>query len=379
MIQQESRVKKYFSSLLSEPLDKSVSLVLCLHLLEDRPLFIGELSSKYNIDLIIGIPYSAKQEIVDRLKVKFSVVIPDMKALQESSYLLNLIEEHVDPDRDFVICEIGGYFSSCIKLIKEKRKKHFLGCVEDTEAGHRKYEACNYVDKKVTSIARSANKHPEDFMVGASCIYSLENIIRKFNITVEGKNATVLGFGIVGQGLAFALKNRGLSVTVFDTDPSKRLLAISLGFSSLELDKALGYGDFIFGATANFSIGGEKFKLIKHGSYLVSCSSKQLEFDLKALSDFVKKDITENLARYISENKEFYLVSNGFPVNFIDDAAIGPLLYLSQGELIAAIEYTAKEDFIGIKEVDNTHKDRVVNNFLNIFVDKNTGKIDGCI
>ena len=73
-------------------------------------------------------------------------------------------------------------------------------------------------------------------------------------LTIEGKKALVLGFGKIGRGLAYALHRRSCLVSVYDTNPIRRIQALSEGFNITEKILGLGENDLIFGATGNYSI-----------------------------------------------------------------------------------------------------------------------------
>src|SRR5262249_54446418 len=152
------------------------------------------------------------------------------------------------------ILEIGGYFSGLVNVFKERFGDAFLGVIEDTERGHRQYLKVSSLDCPVISVARSPLKRPEDSLVGPSCIYSAESILRGSGFSLGPIVALVIGYGRVGSGLAAVLRGRGCRTLVYDVDPLRRVQALADGFATPSRSKALGSADAIFGATGTCSI-----------------------------------------------------------------------------------------------------------------------------
>ena len=60
------------------------------------------------------------------------------------------------------VMEIGGYFAPIGNQLKSKYGRYFLGSIEDTENGHRRYEQVSPRNFPVISVARSRLKRFED-------------------------------------------------------------------------------------------------------------------------------------------------------------------------------------------------------------------------
>jgi adenosylhomocysteinase len=186
-----------------------------------------------------------------------------------------------------------------------------------------------------------------------------------------------VGFGKVGTGLAHSLQRRGCAPVVFDSDPIRRVIALSSGFRVPKIEAALSQSDIIFGATANKSIRGSMFDELENGTMLVSCSSKDDEFDLDyVLSNYEVSHRFENLDVYSRGNKTLYMLANGRPINFIDGAVLGPALSLVQGEIISGIrELFNNRTSRGLFELHSETRKRIAEIWFDHFFDPNSGTV----
>ena len=150
--------------------------------------------------MVISIPYSNDQSTYIKLKDKYKIINPTIEELSNHGFLKKVLYESIVSSRSVVILEIGGFFAKVAEDISLKLGDRLLGIVEDIEHGHRQYE--KYIQKiacPVVSVARSELKEAEDFLVGTSCLYSTEKMIRR------------LGFPIVFISSSFFLVSINIS------------------------------------------------------------------------------------------------------------------------------------------------------------------------
>lgn len=320
----------------------SAHLLLVTHCLADRPEFIDAVSRLVSSVKIVAIPYSIHEPTIKALSLRYSVSTPSMVELHDVEFLRDLLE-CLPNDGPIVIAEIGGYFAPLIANMPEGLQHRVLGVIEDTEAGHRRYLAVrDSLRCAVVSVARSPLKEPEDSLVGASCVFSVERIVRDLGTVLDAQQCLVIGYGKVGRGLANHLRDRRLPVSVYDSDPVRRVCALSEGFLVPHRNASITGADIIFGATGNLSMNGNDVSLIRDGALLVSCSSRTQEFDLLSLRAAVKSEVGSSVFEKLSnESKTFYIASGGYPINFRDGAVIGPALSLVQAEILAGISMMA--------------------------------------
>lgn len=368
--------KNYFKQLAEKIKLSNVQFILLTHVLDDRPELVDAINSIAPIALIIAIPYSKHPETLAQLKTKHKVETPTLEELYNGIYLHEIILKYLLPEKSVVILEIGGYFSKILNKLGKDLGHRLLGVIEDTEQGHREYE--KMVDKlpcPVISVARSELKDAEDFLVGTSCLYSTEKLMRLSGFPIEGKRSLVLGFGKIGRGMAHALIRRHCPVFVYDIDPIKRVNAISQGFQTPDKGIALQQAELIYGATGHCSLTKEDLPLLRNGAVLVSCSSKDVEFDLQGLQEsYERTNVFDNFDKYENNGHTLYLLAEGCPVNFVDGAVIGPILTLVQSEIILAIgELLKYQGKAGLFKLERSVQQFLAETWLKHFCDNGSG------
>lgn len=121
--------------------------------MRDTEEFVRLISSKWKILGIVGIPYSAKPDVVQRLKRRFVVRVPQTLQEMEETILrlLNTVSS-------CFVLDTGGYLAD----LAITPTFPIVGVVEDTKQGHWRYEkvreALHY---PVLSIAESTVKQIE--------------------------------------------------------------------------------------------------------------------------------------------------------------------------------------------------------------------------
>jgi adenosylhomocysteinase len=368
---------RYFQQIAKLVPSKNLQLVIVTHLVLDRPELFASLSQIATISLVVAIPYSLEQCVHRQLATKYKIITPSLEELSNSQYLEKVVLQSIDNQKPLVILEIGGYFAHSLLALHKKLKNNFIGVIEDTETGHRRYEALTFFPCPVISVARSALKRSEDSLIGDACLFSTEKLIRKTGYLIDCKNALVLGFGKVGAGTARVLSNRHCHVAVYDNDPVKRVTAISEGFFVPSKIEALQQADIIFGATGLKSLTDKDFRHVKNGAILASCSSKDIEFDMRYLeANYKREDIFPSYTKYTKDDRHLYVLANGRPVNFLDGSPLGPVLALVQSEIILAIReivLLGEQKKCGLFELGFQDRKMLATIWLKHFCDPKTG------
>ena len=375
----KQRRKEFLNDVIGGREAAEVDIVVLTHVLPDRPELLEALARLGRIASVIAIPYSVDEEVYRLLQTNYNIQRPSLGQLRSRRYLVDLIRAAYR-QRPIVISEIGGYFADALDDLKRILGAHLLGVVEDTEQGHRAYESRTRLPCPVISIARSRLKHAEDSLVGASCLFSTERLLRDLGFLLEPRRSLVLGYGRVGCGIAHALQRRQCPTLVYDLDPVKRVVALGEGFAVPERHAALRQADIVFGATGRTSIVEMDFPHLNNGVILASCSSKDVEFDLEALRSAYSMTLVEpGICKLEREGKHLYLLADGRPVNFLDSAVIGPVLSLTHAEIIVAIaELIHAPCVLGaceatLREIDDMRKQELAKSWLEHFCDSVTG------
>ncbi|MDO8954666.1 MAG: adenosylhomocysteinase [Gammaproteobacteria bacterium] len=369
--------KRYFTDIAKKIPAFKGQFVVIAHIVPDMPEVLEAINKISPISLIIAIPYSLDMSTYNSLKDKYKIIDLSLEQLLDSEVLCQVVGNQIDSEKPAILIEVGGYFSNITHKLQKVLDGKLLGVIEDTEAGHRRYLNSTNLSCPVVSMARSLLKEKEDFLVGSSCLHSFERLLRKLGHPTQNKDVLVVGFGKIGKGLAYALRQQNYSVRVYDIDPAKRVQALVEGFKVPEKAAAFQQAHIIFGATGTCSVTGQDFNLLPHGAILVSCSSKKVEFDLDYLErNFKKQQIISNLDLYVGRNnKSIYLAAEGQPINFaIDKSLVGPVMALIQAEILLGVRMLIQGSLSSsVVEVSVTDQLALAEKWLEYFCDNSTG------
>lgn len=366
----------FFGDLQSAPISKAVVCVIVTHLLPDRIALLPAISRLASIGAVLAIPYSLDAKTYDQLNGEYQIFTPKLAELRDPDYLTKLVSE-VSGDKEIILMDIGGYFAAAHNSLAALLGKRLVGIVEDTEAGHRAYEALQSPQVPIVSVARSGLKAPEDNLVGKSVAYSIEKELRDRDAIISSMQCLVLGYGKVGKGVASAMHDQSYKVTVYDIDPQKRIEALSHGFAAPEREPALEAAQLIIGATGTNSIFPEDIPNLMDGCWLISASSKDVEFPIDFMMQMSDNNTGRgNIRTFNFHGKKVALFAEGRPLNFVDGAAMGEFIGVVQAELLASIQYLLSATRPnGLNELPTLTKDEIASAWCNSFVCPITGTI----
>ncbi len=273
-----------------------------------------------------------------------------------------------------VLLDIGGYFAPALEYLSENYPPGIRGVVEDTENGHRRYESLGRLPCPVISVARSPLKDPEDFLVGHSIVFSVEALLRDQGDLLQGRTACVIGYGKLGSSIAGLLHARRVRVVVWDISATKRIRALSHGFCVAKgLGEALKGAGLVFCAAGQRELKREALPLLQAGAYVASVTSSDDSMELDDIHvDYPEvKHVDEAITRYRSDTGHyFYLLNRGQAVNFLHGEAVGPFIYLVQGEILASISRLLREPLSPrLQENDENFRSSIAEAWLRCFSD----------
>ena len=338
------------------------------HILPDTKYHLKALNKIFPIKTIITKPKSINTEVLTELEKDYSITrINERKEWYEPKEE-GLLDDHLtqmeqdvikklnEDDKNIILFDIGGYFAHIHETWPNEILERISLIVEDTENGHQKYEeairiCANKNQKyplKVVSVARSALKDNEDFLVGQSIFFSADAILREEGKLIQYLKCGILGYGKVGKSIAHHLLQRGIKPLVFDTNPIKRISAFNELNMTPNRDIILQKSDIIFSATGKNALGeGVDFRNLKNGCYIFSVTSSDDELNLDSIAEYSNDTVRTHIVKYYNDINFFYLVNNGNAVNFIHNAVMGGFIHLVRGEMILSInkidEYKAGE------------------------------------
>lgn len=315
LVDSTERLKDRFSN---------IRLFAIQHLFEDTEEWLHNLVELgMEIDVVIGIEYSAKRRVVKRLINKgIRVVTPPFSDMHKvvKNLLSKSLKECKVTNKKLLIAEVGGYAVPVLHKDLAELASYCIGAIEETRHGIWLDEQIDKLLIPIFQTAETPLKKLESIQVGEAVVAALQMILRDRGLSMAGWNAYVLGFGWIGASVANALRNRYAIVYCYDINPLKIIEAHLSGFGIGSKECLMGNSDIIIGATGRTSLTRNDLLNLKEGTYLASASSKQVEIGLNEIQDHILRRKT--ISTYVDEielknHKKFYLIADGFPVNFI--------------------------------------------------------------
>jgi len=275
---------------------------------------------------IIAKPYSIDEEVEKKMLFED---FPLKKYTYNEMETTNVLDEILDKainkskkdNKKIIIIEVGGYFANVLTKISKKDANYFAGVVEDTTFGYNRYlKFVKNINIPVFSVARSPLKEIEAIFVGRAAVLAVDNIFREIGISMPSRRALVIGYGMIGKNVAFALKAHNLNVSVYDKNDHRNLKAFNMGFRIHKKLELIKEADIIFSATGTNAVTIDDIEMCKSDVVLASVGSKDIEFDIQGIRDLAikKETINKHVVKYIfPSNKTVYVLSEGTAVNFI--------------------------------------------------------------
>lgn len=314
-----------------------VAIIAITHLLSERPAFIDAIASLGELAALLPKPKSLDQATLTQIAGRYQVDQLARELFIDPEAALAYLEKRA-AGRPVILLDVGGYFAPALTYLCEHFSGRIVGVVEDTENGHQRYLALGDVPCPVYSVARSPLKQSEDYLVGQSCAFSAEALMRTVGDLPIGKPVAVIGYGKIGRAAAATLQVKGSVVRIFDTDPVRATQALAAGYvvTSTCAEAITGAG-LVLCATGNHALGFDDFAKLANGAHIATVTSSEDELDLVGLTDFYTEvPVVEHVTRYETIGHYFYLHNSGNAVNFIHGAVVGPFIHLVQAEILAA-------------------------------------------
>lgn len=154
------------------------------------------------------------------------------------------------------------------------------------------------------------NRH----MVGLS---AWQTFFQTTHLTLHEKVVVVIGYGLVGQGVAASAKAFGAQVQVAEVDPARALQAKYDGWPVVELAEAVKTADVVATATGAYGvIGVQHFDAMKDGTFILNVGHVAQEIDVP----YLKQNAVESLPMpyvnaYQINGKTIFLLADGSMFN----------------------------------------------------------------
>lgn len=364
---ERARLDAFFRQITSQfPADDAITTFVITHVLPERPAFLRAMAELSTLGAVLPKPRSIHQPTLDVVRRTFPVHELTRERFTDNTQALDYLEDTAG-GQDVVLVDIGGYFAASLDTLVGKFSGRILGVVEDTENGHRRYATLNSLPCPVVSVARSPLKDCEDHLVGRSIVFSAEALVRSRGDIITSRNASVIGFGKIGRAIAQTLRAQDLRVTVYDSNPVRRVQAHSLGFrTSASTAEAVCDAELVLCATGNLALRQGDFAALPNGAYLGSVTSSEDELELDSLHDLYRRTpVSTQLTRYEAAGHYFYVLADGGAVNFVHGAAVGAYIHLVQAEILAATAALSHIRFPpGLHEMTAVDRDAIARAWL---------------
>lgn len=313
-----------------EVLERSRVIVL-EHVLPTTAEFV-KLLKEFGTDVfrVIAKPYSIDQGALEKIKASGIEVIErtDYGEIERDiGGVIKSAQEASDADhRRIVLIDVGGYFAAPLVDASENDSRHIAGIVEDTTFGHNRYkQLAKQIPVPILSVARSELKEIEARFVGQDAVVAMDLMLREVGISISGRNALVIGYGMIGTNVARTLRRYDMKVHVYDKKDTRNLHAHADGFVVGPKRALLEKADIIFSATGSEAIYGQpalSFRDMedwcKNKVVLASVGSRNSEFDIAQLASHARhNDLSKGIKGYVlTKDKQILVARNGTAVNF---------------------------------------------------------------
>ncbi|WP_245641781.1 adenosylhomocysteinase [Nonomuraea candida] len=339
------------------------------HLLAERPAFLEGVARLSDIAAVLPKPRSINKAVLSEIRAMLQVDDLNRDQLADPESALAYVESRA-AGKNLVLLDVGGYFAPALERLHAHFSGRLLGVVEDTENGHQRYADLGKLPCPVFSVARSPLKDPEDYLVGQSVVFSTEALVRSRDDILNGRLACVIGYGKLGRSIAAMLHAKHVGVTVYDTDPVRRVQALAQGYrAATTLAEALAGAGVVICATGNFALREDDFSRVSNGAYIASVTSSDDEMELAALDGlYVRTQIGPSVTRYARTGHYFYVLAGGNAVNFLHGASVGTFILLVQAEILAALALLASNEHDpGMWEVPREVRKSIAATWLSYF------------
>jgi adenosylhomocysteinase len=160
-------------------------------------------------------------------------------------------------------------------------------------------------------------------------------------LTLYARRVLVMGYGLVGQGIAEYARLLGASVLVCDPDPVRLLLARQQGCEPVALSEGLARAAVVITATGRERVlGADAVALLADGCILANAGHSNLEIDVPALRQYPMRKIRRGIQEIAIDAKTVYLLAEGAMLNLAAGSG-DPLdaFDLTSALMLAGIEF----------------------------------------
>eukprot|EP01060_Flectonema_neradi_P015393 TRINITY_DN21_c0_g2_i3.p1 TRINITY_DN21_c0_g2~~TRINITY_DN21_c0_g2_i3.p1 ORF type:complete len:458 (+),score=113.51 TRINITY_DN21_c0_g2_i3:68-1375(+) len=251
-----------------------------------------------------------------------------------------------------MLLDDGGDLTNMVIAQGGDLVKNIIGVSEETTTGVKSlFKRCKNATLPFPAINvnDSVTKSKFDNLYG--CRESLvDGIKRATDVMIAGKTCVVAGYGDVGKGCAFALRNFGARVIVTEIDPINALQALMEGFQVTTMEDVVEDCHIFVTTTGNDDIiTSEHFPRMMNDAIVCNIGHFDTEIQVAWLNENAKQkvEIKPQVDRYtMPSGKHIILLAEGRLVN-LGCATGHPSFVMSNSftnQVLAQIELYTKQD-----------------------------------
>jgi S-adenosylhomocysteine hydrolase len=319
----------------AKPLNGLVA-ILIPHLLRDSVPYIQTLTAaglQPDRTFIIGIPYSAKQEVAGALwqrgfrNIDLPTDYPFTDTVRQ--VLARALKLCHEAGQRLLVIEDGGYVGPLLHSEFASDLGACCGIVEQTRNGIWQYgEQCIDLKVPIINVAESDLKlRRESPLIGEAVVTNVRSLIEQLGRGIHRYRTLIVGYGSTGSHVARSFRQTGIDTKVFDQRNDRRQQAIADRFESADTLAALvGDRELIIGCTGDVPFQFSEILAIGHQTVFVNASSKRREINYGELNALTDQDVPNEVIagvghrRRLVNGRELVLLANGYPVNFVGES-----------------------------------------------------------
>lgn len=151
------------------------------------------------------------------------------------------------------------------------------------------------------------------YMVGLS---TWQTFFNRTHLSLHEKQVLVIGYGLVGQGVAYTARAFGGAVIVVERDYSRTLQAAYDGWQVASLEDALRHADVVVTCTgATGVLTSEHLPLLKDGVFLLNVGHEGAEIEVAALYTYPHRKVMPFIEEIDLDDRSVYLIAGGAMAN----------------------------------------------------------------